>query len=98
METFTSEPRFDAPTIISAVTKNTSFKLYRDGLDSSLENIVITNGDFVQDIEAYIGGAEDGGNYYFDGFIGEIILFDRALTTRETQDIHKYLRQKWKIS
>lgn len=33
----------------------------------------------------------------FDGDIGEIIIFDRALKTEERQSIEKYLGQKWGI-
>lgn len=32
-----------------------------------------------------------------DGYIGEIIVYDRALTTQERQDIEKYLGKKWGI-
>jgi hypothetical protein len=34
---------------------------------------------------------------YYDGDIGEIIIFDRALKTEERQSIEKYLGQKWGI-
>lgn len=37
------------------------------------------------------------GQEYFNGYISEIILFDRALNTRERQSVEKYLGQKWKI-
>jgi len=36
-------------------------------------------------------------NNFFDGNIGEIIIFDRALKNYERQNIEKYLSQKWQI-
>ncbi|MES2961015.1 MAG: LamG-like jellyroll fold domain-containing protein [Pseudomonadota bacterium] len=34
---------------------------------------------------------------FFDGNIGEIIIFDRALKNYERQNVEKYLSQKWQI-
>jgi len=34
---------------------------------------------------------------FFNGYISEIIMFDRALSVRERQSVEKYLGQKWKI-
>jgi hypothetical protein len=35
--------------------------------------------------------------YFYDGYIGEIIIFERVLTTEERKMIESYLSQKWKI-
>jgi hypothetical protein len=36
-------------------------------------------------------------DYYFYGYIGEFIVFKRALTDAEIKDIEKYLSKKWSI-
>ena len=33
----------------------------------------------------------------FNGYFAELIIYDRALTTKERQSVEKYLSQKWKI-
>ncbi len=43
----------------------------------------------------YIGRASS--TEYMSGNIGEIIIFDRALTENEITAIHSYLRKKWNI-
>lgn len=35
---------------------------------------------------------------YFSGYIGEVIFFNRALTTEEMKNIETYLSKKWRIS
>src|SRR5690606_24457100 len=42
-----------------------------------------------------IGAAEDGNLRFHDGDIGEIILFTRALTNEERQQMEGYLAHKW---
>ena len=42
-------------------------------------------------------GADSGETNYFTMNIGEIIIFDRALKTKEREDIEAYLSQKWSI-
>lgn len=44
----------------------------------------------------FIGGSINIADY-FDGDIGEIVVYDRALTEKERQDIEKYLSKKWNI-
>ena len=34
---------------------------------------------------------------YFDGHMGEIIIFNRALNDNEMDDIEEYLQKKWLI-
>ena len=33
-----------------------------------------------------------------DGYIGEAIIFDRALSDQEIADVHRYLSKKWAIT
>ena len=36
-------------------------------------------------------------NYFFYGYIGELIIFKKALTDAEINDVEKYLSKKWSI-
>jgi prepilin-type N-terminal cleavage/methylation domain-containing protein len=39
----------------------------------------------------------DAGDYYFLGYIGELIIFKKALTDAEINDVEQYLSKKWAI-
>ena len=43
------------------------------------------------------GGPVVGVQYYYIGYIGELIIFDRALTNTERKDVTQYLSNKWGI-
>jgi CRISPR/Cas system-associated endonuclease Cas1 len=45
-------------------------------------------------------GNINANNYYdyFNGYIGEVLVFDRALKTEEIDTINKYLSTKWSIT
>ena len=47
--------------------------------------------------EIYIGVLSTSSNYFLIGTIGEVIVYDRALSTFEREQIEEYLSQKWKI-
>ncbi len=66
-------------------------KFVRSGL-TSLKNYVFP--------PFYIGGGPSPWNGYgnFSGYIGEIIIIDRALTAEERADIFAYLKKKWKLN
>jgi hypothetical protein len=36
-------------------------------------------------------------NYHFNGLVGEVIIYNRALTTEERQSVESYLGKKWGI-
>ena len=65
-------------------------RLVRTGLTSSKEFIFPP---------FHIGGGPSPWESYgnFHGYIGEIIIIDRALMNDERKDIFKYLRRKWKL-
>jgi prepilin-type N-terminal cleavage/methylation domain-containing protein len=44
-----------------------------------------------------VGGRLDGGSAFFNGYISEIIVFDRALTNAEIDGVQEYLAQKYNI-
>ncbi|MBP7710342.1 MAG: prepilin-type N-terminal cleavage/methylation domain-containing protein [Rickettsiales bacterium] len=45
-----------------------------------------------------IGGAAGYAYGFFQGSLGEIIIFDKVLNAEERADVFKYLKTKWKIS
>jgi prepilin-type N-terminal cleavage/methylation domain-containing protein len=44
-----------------------------------------------------IGGYFNGGNYHYDGYISEIIMYGRVLADDERKEIEKYLGRKYGI-
>lgn len=86
----------NVPFIVSVVRRNRVPTIYMNGA------FIITG-----PAEIYSGSEPDsaeigrrGGtinSHYFNGFIGEIIIFDRALTTEERTAIDRYLSKKWNI-
>ena len=70
--------------INSAILTNSSDA--SDSMDMSL------SADF--SIGKFIPAVND---YYFYGYIGELIIFKRALTDTEINDVEKYLSKKWSI-
>jgi hypothetical protein len=62
--------------------------------NSSIANAVLDvslSGDFS------IGKFLPDNNYFFLGYIGEFIVFKKALTDAEINDVEKYLSKKWSI-
>jgi hypothetical protein len=45
-----------------------------------------------------IGDSRVGGALSFQGLIGEILIYDSALTTQQVLDVEGYLNKKWKLS
>jgi prepilin-type N-terminal cleavage/methylation domain-containing protein len=43
------------------------------------------------------GRNESTPNYFLNGYLGELIIFDRSLKTEERQEIEKYLGKKWGV-
>ncbi len=46
-----------------------------------------------------IGAGNNAGaaNYFFNGYVGEIIVFNRLLKIEERKSVEKYLSDKWKV-
>ena len=42
-----------------------------------------------------IGGVGGGTNRFYEGDIAEILIYNRALTTQEKEDVEQYLGEKW---
>lgn len=90
----------------SSITSEESV-IYTVKLDSSDTRYIYTNGSLDDsDILAsrasltsdlIIGASSSAGLNPFDGYIGEIIMYDRALTDSQQDEVEEYLSQKWDI-
>lgn len=76
---------------------------------SSTTHFVFRNGDHISNFAAAANstsvadllssiGSSCNGNYPYDGYIGEIIVFNRELSLSERGRIEKYLSNKWNLS
>jgi hypothetical protein len=83
------------PNVFAIVNTGTSVDLY---FDSSL---VVDGGDLdvaAATIDNFTIGASDRGGIvgqYFNGVMGEGIIYDRALSTSEISQVNAYLTSKW---
>jgi prepilin-type N-terminal cleavage/methylation domain-containing protein len=83
--------------IVSLVRDNTNLNLYRNGANP-ISTAMVYAPNLVRPTS--IGGmtaCELSDLYFFNGFISEIILYNRNLTNDERQDVEKYLAKKWAI-
>ena len=91
--------RFDAGK--SSPVTYTAIDLFWQGLKETgyLDQTGPTAGTtFVNDDAIVIGTRHDlAANTWFRGYLGEVILFDAALTDQEILDINTYLSVKWDI-
>lgn len=71
---------------VSSVIENTLTTLYSGSNDF--------NTDFTGAGTYYLGDDSTGGNRMF-GYIGEILIFDSALSAADIQKIEEYLQTKW---
>ncbi len=46
---------------------------------------------------SYLIGGSSNDSFVFQGYIGEIIIFNRALSTDEKTNVNNYLKKKWRI-
>lgn len=80
--------------------ENKIAKNYINGLIDGQSTAFLTNG-LTQDTNSQnvmIGNAGTGSSNYLNGDIAEILVFNRALTTQELQNIHYYLSIKYNIT
>ena len=87
--------------IVSATNNNYSFTLYQNG--SQVGDTTVYN-EFINDgTEMLIGGdtstvnSGQADSYWLNGKIAEIIVYNRAVTTPERQQVEAYLNTKYAI-
>jgi prepilin-type N-terminal cleavage/methylation domain-containing protein len=73
---------------------NVKIKINAEILANSTSSATI---DMSLSADFSIGKYTTDDNYFFWGYIGEFIVFKRALTDAEINDVEKYLSKKWAI-
>jgi prepilin-type N-terminal cleavage/methylation domain-containing protein len=93
------EPRIHAVVFNSALGAGNIRRYFRNGVQTAL----VAQGGAIeaQGLTAYtnatIGFYATDINSYYQGGVGEIIIFNRALRNEERRSVEEYLAQKWKI-
>jgi len=88
-KTYNSTFYLAKPQVISAIKNSSSSSFY---INSKLENTTSTTSELNTSLDRYL---EIGTS--FDGYIGEILIYNRALRVKERMLIEQYLMKKWKI-
>lgn len=85
------------PEILSFTKSSDTINIYKNGenVDSSYQTISVND---TNPLRIGAGRNESTAHYFFDGYIGELILFDKSLKDSERKSIEKYLSQKWHIT
>lgn len=86
---YTSQSYLAKPQVISAIKNGNNSSFY---INSKLEETQNTTSSLNTSLERYL---EIGTS--FDGYIGEILIFNRALKVRERMLVEQYLMKKWRI-
>jgi hypothetical protein len=90
-----SHPGNNIPYIFTTVFDGTNNIVYLNGVAGAT---AASTGTFnISNISIgsrYVNGFSN----FYNGYIGEIIIFDRALSTSERQQIEQYLSKKWNIT
>ncbi len=89
---------FDKDKIISFVKNSNNLDLRINFNETAVSNSLAT-ATLLPSLRApiVIGKFRTDSNYFFNGNIGEIIIFDRALNENERKKIEEYLGEKWGI-
>lgn len=100
--------RVATSTLTNFNNKNTIISFLKNSNNSDLRinynETVIANSSAVANVSAslsapfIVGKFRTDSNYFFNGNIGEIIIFDRALNENERKKIEDYLGEKWGIN
>ncbi len=88
-KTYTSQSYLAKPQLISAIKNGNSSSFFING---KLEATQTTTSQINTNLSRYL---EIGTS--FNGYIGEILIFNRAVKVKEKALIEKYLLNKWKI-
>lgn len=95
--TSTTGPSISTPRVVSfTVSYGVSNTIWVNGSQEASNSNTSVNGDTRNDSALYIG-ARGGESTYSNGYIGEIIIFSRALKSEERSAVEKYLGRKWGI-
>lgn len=78
-------------------TTSGSVDVYING-NSKVSGGTLASGQFAQNSDFWVGGAETAGHFSLNGDIAEIIMYGYPLTITEQRDIEDYLSTKWDIT
>lgn len=92
----TMEVLLEKRELISVTNDSSTVTMYKNGenLHSQSQAISLNTST---DLRVGAGRNESTPHYFIEGYMGELVIFDRVLKTRERQDIEEYLGQKWGI-
>jgi prepilin-type N-terminal cleavage/methylation domain-containing protein len=80
--------------VLSVTYNGSSIVTYSAGTNmGSRSDTLLANN--TTNIRIGAGANEGAAAYFYDGHIGEIIIYDRALKNEERNSVEKYLGQKW---
>jgi prepilin-type N-terminal cleavage/methylation domain-containing protein len=83
--------------IITLIRDTNSGTLYKNGLNPIVRTVVYAP-NLIRPTSIGSNSACDLTNdYFFNGYINEIIIYNRNLSNDERQDVEKYLAKKWAI-
>jgi prepilin-type N-terminal cleavage/methylation domain-containing protein len=83
--------------IISLIRDNVNSTLYKNGLNPAVRPMNYLPNTIRPTSVGGMTACELNDVYFFNGYINEIILYNRNLTNDERQDVEKYLAKKWAI-
>lgn len=96
--TVTSAIALSVPTILSVTNTGTTMSLYKNGTSVGSTSATMAQ-NTAQKLLIGAGKNEDvSPDYYYNGYIGELIIFKRYLKTEERKSVEKYLSRKWGIA
>lgn len=79
---------------------STTARLFVDGTNTASNTSFHTAGSTpnTASLQTSLGGVISATQHLFDGFIGEVIVYQRALSAAERQTVERYLGRKWGIT
>ncbi len=93
-----AQPIVNAKTDILTITYDrVNVVIYKNGVNPVTQALGFVENNIRPTSVGSNSGCDGVDNYFFNGYISEIILYNRNLKTDERQDIEKYLAKKWAI-
>jgi prepilin-type N-terminal cleavage/methylation domain-containing protein len=93
--TYVASVVYTGSTTLGAST-STGITFFQNGVLADASQTTTTSLNSSASGSLIVGGSGVGG--FFEGFIGEILVFDRAIKKEERQSIEGYLGKKWGIN
>jgi len=84
----------EVPTLFSCTSNGSNVSYYRNGLHVNSQTMSTPAEEGIT--ASYVGGT--GGDNFYKGDIAEIIVFDRVLSTLQSNRLGRYLSNKWEIT